>query len=109
MKMIRFFATVLALAMSVAACQLKEDEASTPPAGGPPPIPAPADVAAPPADALKTPSGLASKILIVGLGSIRPKVDSKVTLHYTGWQTDGTMIDSSYQRGAPSTFAVKPR
>ena len=106
MKMIRSFATVLALAMSVSACQLKEDEASAPPTGGPPPIPAPADVAAPPADALRTPSGLASKMLIVGLGSIHPKADSKVTVHYTGWTTDGQMFDSSYLRGAPSTMRL---
>ena len=106
MKMIRLFATVLALAMTVSACQLKEDEASAPPTDGPPPIPAPADVAAPPADALRTPSGIASKMLIVGLGSIRPKATSKVTVHYTGWTTDGKMFDSSYLRGAPSTFSV---
>lgn len=106
MKLIRFVVTLLALAVSVSACQLKEDKASAPPTDGPPPIPAPADVAAPPPGALKTPSGIASKVLIVGLGSIHPRATSTVTVHYTGWTTDGRMFDSSYQRGEPSTFAL---
>jgi peptidylprolyl isomerase len=95
---------LLTAAMTLTACTLKDD---APPAGsGPPPIPAPADVAAPPADALKTPSGIASKTRIVGLGSIHPRPTSSVTVHYTGWTTDGKMFDSSYQRGAPSTFSL---
>ena len=70
------------------------------------PIPAPADVAAPPADATKTASGLAYKILSAKEGSTKPGAADKVTVHYTGWQTDGTMFDSSVQRGAPATFGL---
>ena len=82
---------VLALLVTVAACRLKEEA----PPGEPAPIPAPADVAAPPADALRTPSGLASKILRVGLGNFKPTPTSFVSVHYTGWTTDGKMFDSS--------------
>ena len=105
MKVSRVPVVLLALSLSVAGCTLKDDE-PPPPGSGPPPIPAPADVAAPPADALKTPSGIASKVLIVGLGTIHPKPNSKVTVHYTGWSADGKMFDSSYQRGQPAQFGL---
>lgn len=69
-------------------------------------IPAPSDVAAPPADAAKTSSGLASKVLTAGSGKDRPVKDDVVTIHYTGWKTDGTMFDSSVARGKPASFPV---
>jgi FKBP-type peptidyl-prolyl cis-trans isomerase len=70
------------------------------------PMPAPPDVAAPPADASKTASGLASKVLQKGTGDKHPGADDMVTVHYTGWTTDGKMFDSSHARGNPSTFGV---
>jgi FKBP-type peptidyl-prolyl cis-trans isomerase len=69
-------------------------------------VPAPPDVAAPPADAKKTASGLALKVLTPGKGKERPGPDDKVTVHYTGWTTDGQMFDSSVARGEPATFRV---
>jgi len=67
---------------------------------------APPDVAAPPADAQKASSGLASKILKPGTGTAHPAKDSTVTVHYTGWTTDGQMFDSSEWAGKPATFAL---
>lgn len=67
---------------------------------------APPDVAAPPADAEKTASGLASKVLKAGTGTEHPKSRDVVTVHYTGWTTDGERFDSSVQRGTPATFAL---
>jgi peptidylprolyl isomerase len=72
----------------------------------PPPPPAPDDVAAPPADAQKTPSGIAYKILQPGTGKERPVETSKVTVHYTGWTTDGKMFDSSITRNQPANFSL---
>ena len=69
-------------------------------------IPAPADVAAPPDDAEATASGLASKVLEAGSGATHPTATSNVTVHYTGWTTDGRMFDSSVARGQPSTFPL---
>ncbi len=66
----------------------------------------PAAVAAAPADSEKTPSGLASKVLKPGAGTQHPRKDSTVTVHYTGWTTDGTRFDSSVERGTPSRFAL---
>src|SRR4051794_39552184 len=55
-------------------------------------IPAPADVAAAPPDAAVTATGLASKILKPGHGTRHPRPNSQVTVHYTGWTTDGKMF-----------------
>jgi FKBP-type peptidyl-prolyl cis-trans isomerase len=66
----------------------------------------PSDVAAPPADAMKTKSGLASKILKPGTGTVRPKSNSVVTVHYTGWTPNGQIFDSSVIKGQPATFPL---
>lgn len=68
---------------------------------------APADVAAPPADAEKTTSGLASRVLKAGTGAKPAGPDSVVTVHYTGWTTDGKAFDSSVSRGQPAKFPLK--
>jgi peptidylprolyl isomerase len=67
---------------------------------------APADVAGPPADAEYTRSGLAYKVLEAGTGTEHPKAKSSVTVHYSGWTTDGKLFDSSLVRGQPSTFPL---
>jgi len=69
-------------------------------------IPAPEDVKAPPADAEKTASGLASKVLTKGTGTEKPQYQDKVKVHYTGWTTDGKMFDSSVPRGNPTTMRL---
>ena len=66
----------------------------------------PADVAAVPADAVKTESGLASKVLQAGNGDKKPTAADTVTVHYSGWTTDGKLFDSSVQRGEPTSFPL---
>ena len=90
------FALLLLLAADVSA-----QKTSTPST-----IPAPKDVAAAPADAAKTASGLATKVIKPGKGQEHPAKDDLVTIDYTGWTTDGKMFDSSVVRGKPSTFPV---
>jgi peptidylprolyl isomerase len=70
-----------------------------------PPV-VPPDVAAPPADAQTTPSGLATKVLAAGTGAVHPDGDSTVEVHYSGWTTDGKMFDSSLTRGVPIRFRL---
>src|SRR6185295_15680654 len=76
------------------------------PAAAPESIPAPPDVAAPPADAQLTASGLASKVLSPGSGTEHPVPSDLVKVHYTGWTTDGKMFDSSVARGRPAVFPL---
>ena len=66
----------------------------------------PADVQAPPADALTSASGLSSKILQAGKGDKKPAATDTVTVHYSGWTTDGKLFDSSVKRGQPTSFPL---
>ena len=66
----------------------------------------PADVAAAPADADKTATGLASKVLKKGSGTKKPAAADTVTVHYSGWTTDGKLFDSSVKRGQPASFPL---
>ncbi len=66
----------------------------------------PSDVAAAPADAQKTASGLASKVLQAGKGDKKPAATDTVTVHYSGWTTDGKLFDSSVKRGKPASFPL---
>jgi FKBP-type peptidyl-prolyl cis-trans isomerase len=75
---------------------------------GRPPLPAPADVAAVPVDAIETASGLAYKWLARGHGTEKrtetPNAWDRVTIHFTGWTSDGAMFESSRQREQPGIF-----
>jgi peptidylprolyl isomerase len=66
----------------------------------------PPDVKAPPADAKKTASGLAYKVINPGTGGRHPRSTDEVTVNYSGWTTDGKMFDSSVTRGEPATFPL---
>ena len=54
---------------------------------------------------LETESGLQYKIISSGKGT-SPKADQTVVVHYTGKLLDGTVFDSSVQRGTPTEFRV---
>ena len=72
----------------------------------PSPLIAPPDLKAPPADAKRTASGLAYKVLRPGKGTRSPSPFSQVSVHYTGWTTDGRMFDSSVPRGVPTQMRL---
>lgn len=92
--------------MAAATAMTERPAGPAAPTAEPGAVPAPADVAAPPADAQRTASGLASKVLQAGSGTAHPDENDRVTVHYTGWTTDGNMFDSSVQRGRPATFPL---
>lgn len=51
------------------------------------------------------PSGIQYKVLVEGAGA-KPTLESTVVAHYQGTLVDGTVFDSSYERGEPATFAL---
>ena len=55
---------------------------------------------------MTTESGLQYKILSAGDGTVHPEATSAVKVHYTGMLTDGTIFDSSVQRGEPVEFPL---
>jgi peptidylprolyl isomerase len=82
-----------------------QPKVETPAPGGS--IAAPPDVAAPPADAMKSPRGVSYKLLNKSAGGPKPTAADTVKVHYTGWTTDGKMFDSSLTRGKPAEFPLR--
>ncbi|MBI3180344.1 MAG: FKBP-type peptidyl-prolyl cis-trans isomerase [Deltaproteobacteria bacterium] len=103
----RIAVVILALAACSAAQEQPKEEAkkASPPVADQG-LPPPPDVAAAPADAARTPTGLASKVLTPGSGQVKPKAEDTGEVHYTGWTTDGKMFDSSVTRGQPARFPL---
>jgi FKBP-type peptidyl-prolyl cis-trans isomerase FklB len=63
------------------------------------------DAAAKEAGAQVTPSGLVYRSLKDGTGA-SPKASDTVKVHYHGYLVDGTVFDSSVQRGQPAVFGL---
>lgn len=54
-----------------------------------------------------TDSGLQYEVIEAGEeGAARPGPEDQVTVHYTGTLIDGTVFDSSVERGQPATFPL---
>jgi FKBP-type peptidyl-prolyl cis-trans isomerase len=58
-----------------------------------------------PAKVVTTQSGLQYEVIGNGEGD-SPKATDNVVAHYTGWLLDGTLFDSSHERGEPSEFPL---
>ena len=54
----------------------------------------------------ETESGLQYKVLTKGNTGKSPSANDKVEVHYTGRLLDGTVFDSSVERGQPAVFGV---
>lgn len=70
-----------------------------------PPAP-PKDVGAIPADAERSASGLAWRVVEVGTGTDHPVDTSMVEVSYTLWTSDGEVVDSSVLRNGRDTVGV---
>lgn len=88
------------------ACQTTPEKAVTPPAK-PGLTQLPAHAADPATGMVTTASGLSYRVLASGpAGGRSPGRSDSVRVHYRGTLTDGTVFDSSYDRGEPITFGV---
>ena len=52
-----------------------------------------------------TPSGMTIEDVVVGAGAVAA-AGQQVTVHYTGWLTNGDKFDSSKDRGDPFVFPL---
>ena len=57
-------------------------------------------------DVVTLESGLQYKVVKSGKGKVSPKITDKVVTHYHGTLIDGTVFDSSYNRGQAVSFPV---
>ena len=68
---------------------------------------APAQAPTPDADGyITTRSGLRYRVISEGTGP-KPTARDRVVLHYSSRTEDGTVVDSSYERGAPDVLALR--
>jgi FKBP-type peptidyl-prolyl cis-trans isomerase len=68
--------------------------------------PVPKDLKAPPRSATKTSSGLAFVVLKKGEGTEHPLPASRVTVHFSGWKPDGTLLESTLRAKRATTFRL---
>jgi FKBP-type peptidyl-prolyl cis-trans isomerase len=61
---------------------------------------------APTSEMKTTASGLKYQVLKQGTGTVSPKATDTVKVHYHGTLLDGTVFDSSVQRGQPASFPL---
>lgn len=114
-----FLARLLAGSLALVACS-KDNKSNSKEAAplavsvsvvvpAPTPIPtfqAPPDVASPPADATKTASGLAFKVLKPGTGKDHPRLVDGVKVYFVGWTKTGSEFDSIEPPLVPMSYRV---
>src|ERR1035437_4243037 len=98
----------LSLTMAAAICLLGCNKPVEPAADKPAAKPAPGSQAASglTSEMKTTPSGLKYQVLKQGTGTVSPKATDTVKVHYHGTLLDGTVFDSSVERGEPISFPL---
>lgn len=102
--------TLLAAALALAACQPKggKDAADKPPAAQSEVSKTFMDKVAKEEGVKVLPSGLAYKVVRSGPATgLKPQPMDEVKVHYEGKLEDGTVFDSSYERGQPAAMPLR--
>jgi len=94
----------LAASFCLLGCTSKNQDVSNPDRAGA--APAPAAASSNTNSVIKTASGLKYQILKKGTGTISPKATDTVKVHYHGTLLNGTVFDSSVERGEPISFPL---
>jgi FKBP-type peptidyl-prolyl cis-trans isomerase len=106
----RYVLPVLAATAMLVGCN-KEEAPSNAKSDATPAGSAPAAAAAPStggtnSEMTTTASGLKYQVLKHGTGTVSPKATDTVKVHYHGTLLDGTVFDSSVERGEPISFPL---
>ena len=102
----RRLTVTLAAALFLVGCQKSTETSADKNAGAKPPG-GTSNVSSGQNNEMKTtPSGLKYQVLKQGTGTVSPKATDTVNVHYHGTLLDGTVFDSSVQRGQPISFAL---
>lgn len=67
----------------------------------------PEDLDLPPDDAVRTSSGLVYRVLREGHGGESPRLEDMVVLHFTGWDAEGRMLESTSESVRPINLTVE--
>src|ERR1035438_7404307 len=98
----------LSVTLAAAICLVGCNKATEPAADKPVAPPAPGGQAASnqKSEMTTTPSGLKYQVMKRGTGTVSPKPTDTVNVHYHGTLLDGTVFDSSLERGQPISFPL---
>jgi len=96
----------LAATLCLLGCGKKEQAAGAKNDSGPPPAPAAPSPKGQANETMTTGSGLKYQVMKRGAGTVSPKATDTVKVHYHGTLLDGTVFDSSVDRGQPISFPL---
>lgn len=96
----------LSAVLVLAGCSQENRPPAPPPAATNAVASVPAAATAPDASIITTASGLKYQVLKHGTGTVSPKATDTVKVHYHGTLLDGTVFDSSVERGEPISFPL---
>lgn len=100
----------MAAALCLVGCDKPTQTTRDNPAGAKPPAAAPdasaATASGQPSEMKATASGLKYQVLKQGTGTVSPKATDTVKVHYHGTLLNGTVFDSSVERGQPISFPL---
>ena len=104
--MMRRISVTLAATFCLLGCSKDDQNSGGKTDGGTPPSATVATANGSTNEMMKTASGLKYQVLKKGTGTVSPKATDTVKVHYNGTLLNGTVFDSSVERGEPISFPL---